>query len=409
MESRKSVLIVSTMDTKAKESSFLRDCLESQGLTALLLDAGIRGRSPIPVYIGRDQVAEAAGSTLSDVQQSGHEGRALDTMISGAIRCAKATYDQGKIHGLIGLGGSMGTTLGTAVMRAFPVGFPKVMISTMASRNTRSFVGTKDILMLHSICDLAGLNRITKVVLREGALALAGMVKGGQETASGSRPLAVLSTLGTTESCAVRVREALEKRGFEVVTFHTVGSGGEAMEALVREQDVNLVVDLSLHELADHFFGGDYDAGPQRGTAALEKGIPTLLIPGNMDFLVTGPLEVAKARFAGRSLHAHNAAITAVCIDAREMAQLAGAVSELSRKSKGPTALMLPMGGLSAFDSPGGPLENPSARRALAAAFKSDLPNNIRYIQSPHHINDPEFSKEVVDCVDGLLETARLS
>lgn len=182
MELIDGVLIVSTMDTKAEETYFLKDCLKAQGLKVLVLDAGIRGKSPIPVAISRDKVAAAAGSTLCDVQGLGHEGKALNVMISGAIQCAKKLYNDGRIQGLLGLGGSMGTTLGTGVMRKFPIGFPKVMISTMASRNTRSFVGTKDIMMLHSVCDLAGLNRVTKKVLREGALAVAGMIKGRELT-----------------------------------------------------------------------------------------------------------------------------------------------------------------------------------------------------------------------------------
>ncbi|MDQ1335551.1 MAG: hypothetical protein QG552_2501, partial [Thermodesulfobacteriota bacterium] len=257
MDKTHRVLIIATMDTKAKETTFLKDCLEGEGLTVLVMDAGIRGQSPLPVDISRDRVAEAANSSLHHVQHIGHEGKALDVMIQGAIRCAGDLYEKGEIEGVIEIGGSMGTTLGTAVMRTFPIGFPKVMISTMASKNTRPFVGTKDILMLHSVCDLSGINRITRKVIREGGLALAGMVKGRKIEQAETHPLVVLSTLGTTEACAVRVREALEKAGKEVVTFHTVGSGGEAMDQLIREEDVEMVVDLSLHELGDNLFGGD--------------------------------------------------------------------------------------------------------------------------------------------------------
>ena len=406
MELIDGVLIVSTMDTKAEETCFLKDCLKAQGLKVLVLDAGIRGKSPIPVDISRDKVAAAAGSTLYDVQGLGHEGKALNVMISGAIQCAKKFYKDGRIQGLLGLGGSMGTTLGTGVMRTFPIGFPKVMISTMASRNTRSFVGTKDIMMLHSVCDLAGLNRVTKSVLREGALAVAGMIKGRELTLSEDRPLAVLSTLGTTEACVVSLRQALEAKGMEVLTFHTVGSGGEAMEELVRDEDVKLVVDLSLHELMDHFFGGDYDAGPNRGKAALEKGVPTILIPGNTDFLVTGPLETATYRFPGRIMHSHNSAITVVSTEREEMIQFAGIMSDICKKARGPLAVLIPMGGFSAFDSPDGPMENLEARQALSEALKTSLPQDILYSHSRHHINDPEFAFKILDCMDRLLETS---
>jgi uncharacterized protein (UPF0261 family) len=394
------VLIIATMDTKAKETMFLKACLETEGLAVFIMDAGIRGQSPLPVDISRDQVAEAGGTSLGQVQNIGHEGKALDVMITGAIQCAGALYEKGEIEGVIEIGGSMGTTLGTGVMRTFPIGFPKVMISTMASRNTRPFVGTKDILMLHSVCDLSGLNRITRRVIREGGLALAGMVKGRVTEPSETRPLVVLSTLGTTEACAVRVREAIEKTGKEVVTFHTVGSGGEAMDELIRDEEVAAVVDLSLHELGDHLFGGDYDAGPNRGLAALEKGIPTVLVPGNTDFLVAGPLAVTKERFPGRRYHVHNAAISTVATDPEEMKSIAGRIAELCKRARGPASVLIPMGGFSAFDSPGGPLESPEIREVFSQTLQADLPAGIRCLESQHHINDPEFAASILEAVD---------
>jgi uncharacterized protein (UPF0261 family) len=287
-------------------------------------------------------------------------------------------------------------------MRTFPIGFPKVMISTMASKNTRPFVGTKDILMLHSVCDLSGLNRITRKVIREGGLALAGMVKGIQKQVSETSPLVAISTLGTTEACALRVREGFEKRGREVITFHTVGSGGEAMDELIRDEDVERVVDLSLHEIGDNLFGGDYDAGPNRALAALEKGVPTLLVPGNTDFLVSGPLAVTKARFPGRRYHVHNAAISTVATGPEEMKGIAGRVAELCNRARGPVSVLIPMGGFSAFDSPGGPLESPEIRRIFSERLKASLPSGIRCVESQAHINDPEFAASILEAMDRL-------
>jgi len=396
------VLIIATMDTKGKETMFLKECLEGEGLGVVIMDAGIRGESPFPVDISRYRVAEAAGSTLSEVQNIGHEGKALDVMITGAIQCAGTLYKNGEIEGVVEIGGSMGTTLGTAVMRTFSIGFPKVMISTMASRNTRPFVGTKDILMLHSVCDLSGLNRITRKVIREGGLALAGMVKGIKKYVSETSPLVALSTLGTTEACALRVREGFEKRGNEVITFHTVGSGGEAMDELIRDEDVERVVDLSLHEIGDNLFGGDYDAGPNRALAALEKGVPTLLVLGNTDFLVSGPLAVTKARFPGRRYHVHNAAISTVATGPEEMKGIAGRVAEVCRRARGPVSVLIPMGGFSAFDSPGGPLEAPEIRRIFSETLQANLPAGIRCVESPAHINDPEFAASILEAMDRL-------
>jgi len=396
------VLIVGTMDTKGKETLFLKECLEGEGIDVLIMDAGILGRNPFPVDISREMVAAAAGSVLDEVQAIGHEGKALDVMIRGAIHCAKELHEKGEIDGIIEIGGSMGTTLGTAVMRTFPIGFPKVMISTMASKNTRPFVGTKDILMLHSVCDLSGLNRITRKVIREGGLAMAGMVKGIKKSPMDTAPLVVLSTLGTTEACAQRLRVDFEKNGREVVTFHTVGSGGEAMDELIREEDVEIVLDISLHELGDHLFGGDYDAGPDRGRAALEKGVPTLLVPGNTDFLVTGPLSLAEQYFPERRLHAHNAAITVIGTTPEEMKAIANRTAELCIMAKGPVSVLIPMGGFSAFDSPGGPLESPEIREVFSQTIREELPPHIECIESPHHINDPEFAVSILKSIKRL-------
>ena len=324
-------------------------------------------------------------------------------MTDGAVQCAQKLNRQHKIHGIIGLGGSMGTTLGTAVMRAFPVGLPKVMITTMASRDTRAFVGTSDILMLHSICDISGLNRITRKILGNGAGALAGMLHHVRTEAVSNRPLVFLSTLGTTETCAQYVRNALEERGKEVVIFHTVGSGGAAMEEMIEQEAVSAVVDLSLHEIADHHFGGDYDAGPDRGRAALDKSIPTILVPGNIDFLVSGPLEAAERQFPGRTYHVHNAAITVVRSTHEEIKQMARFVADLANQSSGPLNILVPLKGLSAFDSPEGPLPDPEAPQLFSQVLQENLTSQTNLKTLPCHINDTEFSQAIIETLDDLL------
>ena len=330
-------LLIATMDTKGQEALFISTCLQQAGLSVQIMDAGIRGTSPVSVDINRVEVAKAGGKSLAEVQSIGHEGKALEVMTHGAIACAQKLYRLNQIQGIIGLGGSMGTTLATGVMRSLPVGVPKVMISTMASRDTRAFVGTKDILMLHSVCDLAGINRITRKILRNGAMALAGML---QPTAipemENNKPLVFLSTLGTTETCAQKLRKTLEERGKEVVIFHTVGSGGKAMEEMIKPEKVSILVDLSLHEIADHLFGGDYDAGSTRGKTALKLGLPTILVPGNIDFLVTGPLEKARRLFPDRPYHVHNAAITVVRTTHEEINILSQTLARMCNEAKGP-------------------------------------------------------------------------
>ncbi len=404
MKKLNSVLLVATMDTKSEEALFLKARMEELGVSVVIMDAGIKGKSPVRTSISREQVAKAHGKTIEEVQAIGHEGEALDVMINGAIQCALDLYAKDKIGGIIGLGGSMGTTLGTAVMRSFPFGFPKVMISTMASRDTRSFVGTKDITMLHSVCDISGLNRITKQILSNGGAAIAGMVRHMTQFDTLEKPLVFLSTLGTTEACAQHMRQELESNGYEVVIFHTVGSGGKAMEEMVKGESVAAVIDMSLHEIADHFFGGDYDAGPSRGSAALQKGVPAVLVPGNIDFLVTGPLKIAKKRFPGRAYHKHNVAITAIRTDKKEIEFLAQVLADLCNSARGQFSVLVPMGGFSAFDSEEGPLHDPEAPELFVETFKKSLEQQSSMNLLPHHINDPEFAQAVIQALEKLLE-----
>ena len=402
------VLLVATMDTKAEEALYVEAVLKEQGLPVLIMDPGIMGDVPHAVAVPREEVVRAAGSSLTEVRAIGHEGKALDVMISGAVRCALSLHHNGEIHGIIALGGSMGTTLGTAVMRAFPVGFPKVMISTMASRDTRHFVGTRDILMLYAVCDINGLNRVTKKVLRNGALAAAGMVQGGPSDAEDKKPLVALSTLGTIEACSRPVKQALETRGYEVVVFHGVGAGGAAMEEMIREEEVDAVVDLSLHEIADRLFGGDYDAGPDRGRGALQKGIPTLLVPGNIDFLAAGPMDEAERRFPGRRCHQHNAAITCVRSERHEIESLGKILAGYCNECHGPAGLLVPLKGFSALDRKNGPLYDPKGPPLFEKTFRQVLKKEFPVEGLPLHINDEAFARAVIGRFDEMMAERRL-
>lgn len=394
------------MDTKGEEALFMADCLKAEGISVIILDGGIKGQSNGPVRITRQEVASAGGKSLKEVQNIDHEGQALEIMTKGAIVCAGKLLKKKEIRGIIGLGGSMGTTLGTGVMRSFPVGFPKVMISTMASRDTRAFVGTKDILMLHSVCDLAGLNRITTKILRNGAAAIAGMIKHDAEAIDPLRkPPVFLSTLGTTETCTQRIRKSMLQAGEELIIFHTVGSGGRAMEELLMQEEACILVDLSLHEMADHLFGGDYNAGPDRGKTALKLQIPTILVPGNIDFLVTGPLETAQRLFPGRPYHSHNAAITVVRTEQKEIAVLGKIIADLCNAAKGNYQIMAPMAGFSAFDHPSGPLHDPEAPAIFLKALNENLDSSENLKVLPFHINDPEFAQELIKAIEHFLAT----
>jgi len=282
---------------------------------------------------------------------------------------------------------------------------PKVMISTMASGMTRPFVGTKDIVMVHSVCDVAGLNTVTRRVFQNGALAVAGMAYGYKPSVASGKPLMVISTLSTTEKCCNAIRRSLEQTGSEVMVFHTQGTGGITMDEVVREQEVSIVVNLSLIEVSDFLCQGLFSGGPDRCKASLEKGVPTIFVPGNIDFMVAGPIDEAKARFPGRRYHIHNAALTAVRAEAGEFKRLAEHMAGLIREAKGPVAFFVPLLGFSEHDSDQGHLHDLSLPPVFAEHLKKVMPAGVPIEVLPHHINDGQFAARIIEQVRSFQKT----
>jgi uncharacterized protein (UPF0261 family) len=398
MNARPKVLMVITLDTKAAEARYVREVLEAHGVEVIHLDASIRS-IVAGAEIGPEAVAKAAGSTIDEVRALRHEGKCQAVMTQGSIALAEDLQRRGEIAGVIGVGGSMGTTLASALMRAMPYGMPKLMISTMASGFTRPFVGNRDLLMLNSVCDIAGLNSVSRDVFRNGAIALAAMAREYAPGASAGKPLVLISTLSTTDKCSVRVREALTKRGYEVMVFHTLGTGGATLDAIVRERDVAAVVDMSLVEINDHLQGGLCSAGPDRAKAALQKGVPTVFAPGNIDFMVAGPIDQARVQFPNKRYHMHNAALTAVRADAPELKALAEHMATLIRDAAGPVAFLVPLKGFSAHDSEQGYLHDPSLPPVFAEHLKRLMPAGVPIVEFDCHINDPPFADAIIERV----------
>jgi uncharacterized protein (UPF0261 family) len=395
MNAKPQVLMIVTLDTKAVEAAFVRKTLESHGVGVVHLDASIR-RTVDGAEIGPEAVVRAAGSTLEDMRALKHEGKCQAVMTQGALALALELHARGAFAGVIGLGGSMGTTLATAVMRALPYGLPKLMISTMASGFTQPFVGNRDILMLNSVCDIAGLNTISRDVYRNGAVALAAMARNYAPHAGEDLPLVMISTLSTIDKCTVRVREALTAKGYEVMVFHTLGTGGRTLDDIVRERDVAAVVDLSLVEINDFLQGGLCSAGPERAQAGLRKGVPTIFAPGNADFMVAGPIEQARSQFPGKRYHMHNAALTAVRAEAAELKALAEHMARISADARGPVSFFVPLRGFSAHDSPQGYLHDPSLPPVFAAHLKSVIPPGVSMMEFDCHINDEPFADAII-------------
>lgn len=391
MKAKPKVLLIVTLDTKEVEGNYLRTCLEQAGVEVIHLDPSIR-RTVGGAEISPEDIAAAAGTDMDAVRALKHEGKCQAVMIEGALKCAHQLHDEVGLSGILAIGGSMGTGLATTIMRSFPYGLPKVMISTMASGMTAPYVGTKDITMVNAVCDISGLNTITREVYRNGALALAGMAKGYKPARENGKPLVLISTLGTTEKCCARVRTSLEDKGYEVMVFHTTGAGGQTLESIVQDRHVAAVVDLSLVEIIDLLNGGLCSAGPDRGKAAIEKGIPVIFAPGNIDFIIAGPIEVARQQYPGKRYHIHNPALTAVRTEIKELEAFADHMAGIIKNAKGPVSFYVPLHGFSHHDSPEGHLHDPSLPPVFAQYLKKVLPGFVEVRKYDCHINDSEFA-----------------
>jgi uncharacterized protein (UPF0261 family) len=387
---RPKVLLIVTQDTKHEEGAFLRQCLEAANCQVIHLDPSVR-RVVGGAEIGPEAIAVAAGQTIEEVRALGHEGRCQAVMIRGSIKLALELHAREGLSGILAIGGSMGTTLASSVMQAFPYGLPKLLISTMASGFTAPFVGVKDITMHNAVCDIYGLNSISTLVYRNGAYGLAGMAHAYVPTRDTGKPLVLVSTLGTTEAAAHRLRELLASDGYEVMVFHTTGGGGRTLDAIAAERDVAAIVDMSLVEINDYLYQGICSAGPERATAGLKRGIPTIFVPGNCDFIIAGPIEDARKRFPGKRYHVHNPALTAVRTEEAELAGLAAHLATITAEATGPVRFFVPMRGFSHHDSPHGHIHDPSLPPVFARQLENALEKRFPIVRIDAHINDDKF------------------
>lgn len=389
------VLLIGTQDTKEEEVRFLRQHLESGGCQVVHMDPSIR-RSVGGAEISPEMIAQAAGTTIEEIRSLGHEGECQALMIKGASALIHDLHMREKLSGALAIGGSMGSSLAGAVMQQLPYGLPKLIVSTMASGFTKPFIGIRDIAMLNSVTDVSGLNSINRDVCRNAALAVAGMAKGYDPAPATARPLVLIGTLGTTETCVGRIRGRLEQEGYEVMVFHTSGTGGPTLDAIAAERDVAAVLDLSWSEIVDELLGGLAATGPDRGKAALARGIPVIFAPGNIDFIIGPPLEQSKARFPGRRYHAHNHAVTAVRTDLDDLHKIADRMAELVAGASGPVRFYAPLHGFSSHDSPTGHIYDPSLPGPFAEYLAGVLPKHAPLTVLDCHFNDPQFADAIV-------------
>ena len=396
------VMLIVTQDTKEEEARFTRRVLEAAGVRVVHLDPSVR-RTVGGAEISPEDVAAAAGMTIEAVRALGHEGKCQDAMIRGAIAAAHAWIQKSPVAGVLAVGGSMGSALAGAVMQSLPYGLPKLIVSTMASGFTKPYMGVKDIAMMNAVTDISGINSISRDVLTNAANAVAGMAKGYDPAAAQDKPLVLITTLGTTEASVKRIRQALETDGCEVMVFHSSGAGGPTLDGLAADKDAALVLDLSLTEIVDHIHGGLADTGPERGMAALRKGVPVILAPGNADFIIGGPLPAAQAQFPGRRYHEHNPQLTAVRTTLDDMKLLADHMAGMVAQARGPVEVFTPLHGFSNHDSPHGHIEDRSVPGPFAEYLRSVIPASVPVTAVDAHFNDEAFSDAVTAAARRLL------
>jgi uncharacterized protein (UPF0261 family) len=387
------IYLLATLDTKGSEAEFVRDRLVALGMSVCVVDVGCVGQPVIPSDISRETVFAAAGTTRAELAEKNDRGEAVACAAQGAAKIVAEAHARGDVQGVISLGGSAGTTIGTAAMRALPIGVPKLMVSTLASGQVRPYVGDKDILMLNSIVDIAGLNRVSRQILAAAAAAMSGMVQHRlAEECDSDKPLIAATMFGVTTPCVQRAREVLEEAGYEVLVFHATGSGGRAMESLIEDGLLAGVLDITTTELADELVGGVLSAGPERLTAAGRRGVPQVISVGALDMVNFGPPETVPAKFSGRKFHQHNPTITLMRTTIDENAELGVEIGKMAAAATGPTAILLPLQGVSAIDRSGQSFDDPPARQALYAGIRANH-GGAELVEMDCHINDSQFAE----------------
>jgi len=397
-QSRKTIVCIGTLDTKGSEIQYLRNIIEQRGHRVLLIDDGILGAPTVSADISRGEVAMAAGRTLEQIRGTGSEIKALEMMTEGLCKIVKDLYESGNLDGVISLGGGMGSSMATAAMRGLPLGIPKLMVSTKVAQSgvAKVYMGAKDITMVSSVADIAGLNRLTKKIAANAAGAIVGMVE-SLAVEIGDRPLVVMSMNGTTTQCGSRVVSMLEAEKYEVVVFHSIGVGGRALEEFVRSESVKGVIEIGLNEIGNELFGGLAKAGPDRLEAAGERGILQILTLGSVDFInFLGP-ETVPPQYKDRNLFYHNPQATTLRLNGNEMSLVAKVMAEKLNRANGPVKVLIPTRGFSSWDREGKSFYDREADKIFIDSLKQSLHPSIMVSEIDAHINDEQFAEAIVN------------
>jgi uncharacterized protein (UPF0261 family) len=398
------VLLIGTLDTKGEEYAYLRDRLREAGVDVVLADVGTLDPPGAEPDISREEVAAGTGADLAALAEARDRGAAVTAMAAAAAVLARRLHEEGRIDGVLAAGGSGNTAIATRAMQALPVGVPKLMVSTMAAGDTRDYVGSRDVTMMASVADVAGVNTVSARVLANAAAAMAGMVKAPPVELAEERPLVGLTMFGVTTPCVTAAREDLERRGYEPIVFHATGVGGQAMEGLMESGFLRGVLDATTTELCDDLVGGVLSAGPNRLEMAGRLGLPQVVSLGALDMVNFGARDTVPERFEDRNLYVHNPVVTLMRTTPEECAELGQRIAAKLSAATGPVALFIPLRGVSMIDAEGGPFWDPEADAALFGALRSGLDGKVELHELDLHINDPEFAAAMVEKLDSYME-----
>jgi uncharacterized protein (UPF0261 family) len=391
------------LDTKGREFAFLKELIEKEGLDTLVIDFGVMGEPGFAPDITRQEVAKAGGGDLAILASGEHKDESMRIMAAGLAVVVRQLFDEGKLDGIIGMGGGGATSLSTKAMRALPVGVPKVMVSTLGGGDVSAYAGTRDITFMPSIVDVAGINRISRLIFTNAAGAIAGMVKMDKPIINDEKLLIATSMFGNTTLAVEQARSIMEARGYEVLVFHATGIGGRTMESLISDGFISASLDMTTTELADEVCGGVLSAGPERCMAASRAGIPAVLVPGCVDMANFWGMDTIPEKYRSRKIYQWNPNITLMRTNVEENKRIGQMIAAVANAASAPVSILIPLKGVSQLDSPGGAFWDPLADRACFEAIKKNLEPGIPIIEMDNNINDPEFANRATETLLDML------